>query len=357
MDINIHNYEQFFLLYVDDELCAAERQAVEIFIEKHPALREELQALQAAVLASPGLESFDKSCLFRTEAIDVNLQEAMLLAMDDELPATEARVLQSMLVDNVHLQKEWEHLQKTKLDSTEVVSFPAKASLYRKEKSRVISMAFVRWSVAAAVLFAGLFIAQKLMQDKPENAPEVASENTKPLSKPGDSIEKGVNTAPAKSEATLAQAQEPEDVPETARPANQKAPQYKLTGNTKDVAAQNVRPDKIVQQQQSEKVSLVNELPVAEKQQQQLLVKTQEPVLPKKIMDVDVTPDRPSYAQYTMLEEPEHNDDKILLMNEEDVARSKAGAFFKMLKRTVARSANIKTGNSLKIAGFEFAVK
>jgi hypothetical protein len=51
------------------------------------------------------------------------------------------------------------------------------------------------------------------------------------------------------------------------------------------------------------------------------------------------------------------NNDHIFLMDEDDVNRSKAGVFFKRLKRTVARTAGVKPGNSLKIAGFEFAVK
>ena len=64
-----------------------------------------------------------------------------------------------------------------------------------------------------------------------------------------------------------------------------------------------------------------------------------------------------SIARNSLMEEPEQTGDHILFMDLEDVARSKAGIFFKKLKRTVARSTNIKTGNSLKIAGFEFAVK
>jgi hypothetical protein len=51
------------------------------------------------------------------------------------------------------------------------------------------------------------------------------------------------------------------------------------------------------------------------------------------------------------------NNDHIFLMDEDDVNRSKAGTFFKRLKRTVARTAGVKPGSSLKIAGLEFAVK
>jgi hypothetical protein len=42
-----------------------------------------------------------------------------------------------------------------------------------------------------------------------------------------------------------------------------------------------------------------------------------------------------------------------LYMDEDDVKRSKAGGFFRKVKRFVARTANIKSGNTLQIAGFE----
>jgi hypothetical protein len=40
-------------------------------------------------------------------------------------------------------------------------------------------------------------------------------------------------------------------------------------------------------------------------------------------------------------------------MDEDNVKRSKAGGFFRKIKRFVTRTANIKSGNTLQIAGFE----
>lgn len=44
-DINLSNYEEYFILYMDNELDAARRQMVEAFVSLHPHLAEELEML------------------------------------------------------------------------------------------------------------------------------------------------------------------------------------------------------------------------------------------------------------------------------------------------------------------------
>lgn len=63
MQINRNTYEEYFLLYVDDELEADERKAVEEFARQNPELAEELRLLGSARLSPddsivfPGKES------------------------------------------------------------------------------------------------------------------------------------------------------------------------------------------------------------------------------------------------------------------------------------------------------------
>jgi hypothetical protein len=64
-----------------------------------------------------------------------------------------------------------------------------------------------------------------------------------------------------------------------------------------------------------------------------------------------------SYARTTVLNEAAPNDNKILYMNEETVTRSKIGGLFRKVKRVIERNTNIKTGNGIRVAGFEIAVK
>jgi hypothetical protein len=53
----------------------------------------------------------------------------------------------------------------------------------------------------------------------------------------------------------------------------------------------------------------------------------------------------------------DQQEDKVLFMNEEKVSRSKISGFIRKVKRVIERKANIKTGNGIKIAGFEIAAR
>src|SRR5688500_12980743 len=93
MIINRYNYEENFLLYVDNELGAEERKAVEAFVAKHPDLAEELQLLQQSVvkpekhLVFTNKNTLMKSSLDAGLISESNYEEFFILYADDELSA------------------------------------------------------------------------------------------------------------------------------------------------------------------------------------------------------------------------------------------------------------------------------
>src|ERR1700750_334580 len=88
MMITRHNYEEFFLMYVDDELTTEEKVAVDLFIKQNPDLATELNMLlQTKLSVDDSLQFEDKKILLqnvREIGID-NYEEQFLLYIDNEL--------------------------------------------------------------------------------------------------------------------------------------------------------------------------------------------------------------------------------------------------------------------------------
>ena len=59
-EINRHNYEEYFILYMDNELGSEERRMVEAFVQQHPDLKEELDNLLQYKLAPDTDIVFDR---------------------------------------------------------------------------------------------------------------------------------------------------------------------------------------------------------------------------------------------------------------------------------------------------------
>ncbi|MBV9988071.1 MAG: hypothetical protein JO301_10350 [Chitinophagaceae bacterium] len=154
--ITIHNYEQYFLLYADGELSAADEQAVLQFVQENRAFAAELELLQQLKLPVESVEFAEKEMLFRTGAAEINLdnyETYFLLYVDRELSSTERMQVETFVLQHPALQEEFLLLKQAQLQP-EALVFAAKASLYRKEEKKrpVIFMHWQRIAVAAALI-------------------------------------------------------------------------------------------------------------------------------------------------------------------------------------------------------------
>lgn len=180
ININRHNYEEFFLLYVDRELSAAERVAVEQFVQENPDLQHELDALQQTMLTEDMmLEMPDKASLYRNEATGINLQNhttQFLMYVDDELSATEKESVETFVLQHPSLQESFIQLKQTKLP-IETIPFPDKASLYRSEEREKKPVVYMNWwRIAAAAVVIGFAVMVWTLS--PNNIENISGNNT-----------------------------------------------------------------------------------------------------------------------------------------------------------------------------------
>ncbi len=160
MNINRNNYEECFLLYVDNELSAVEREAVEVFVSENADLRGELNLLQQLVVRADKKITFDnKAELLKSSAPanpvnESNYEEYFILYGDDELSNEEKDFVEQFVYRHPQHQSAFELLQGIRFTADTSIVFPDKQSLYRSEKDeRVIVMRWWRIAAAAVVLF------------------------------------------------------------------------------------------------------------------------------------------------------------------------------------------------------------
>lgn len=176
MNINRHNYEEFFLLYIDNELSDEQKAAVEAFVAQNPDLRQELEMFKGAVLPSDHEAEFlDKEILFRTQDQDrlvnpTNYESWFVQYADDELNNEQKAATEEFVYAHPEYQAEFELIQAAKLSPDMGVIFPDKASLYRSENERkpVIGI-WVRYMAAAAVLLVAGLLWLKPANNDPTN--------------------------------------------------------------------------------------------------------------------------------------------------------------------------------------------
>ena len=149
-DINLGNYEEFFILYMDNELTDDQRKMVDVFLLAHPDLQAELEMLMSTRLPAEEF-SFNKAVLWagtmKLNAVD----EDVLFYIDDELTAEKKKIVELELASNPSYQLQHQHLLQTKLDASEVMAYPNKKELYRSTQ-RVV--AFKPWMRTAAAVLA-----------------------------------------------------------------------------------------------------------------------------------------------------------------------------------------------------------
>ena len=189
MKINRHNYEKFFLLYIDNELQPEQRNEVENFAAQNSYLADELKMLQMSVLPHADVTFVDKKILLKKEdGISLtNHEEFFLLYVDNELNKQQAAEVEIFVLQHPELQQNFTLLKKSALEPQRII-FENKQLLHRTEKEkRLVPLMWMRMSVAAA-LIACIAMAWIFSQNQLKNITKPLAATDKVANIPTDKI-------------------------------------------------------------------------------------------------------------------------------------------------------------------------
>ena len=132
------NYEEFFLLYVDNELNHHQRAAVELFVQQNPDLATEFQMiLETKVNPERHIGFEDKILLLKSEGIEINAanyETFFLLYADNELSENNKKEVEKFVLQHPKLQEQFTLLMQTVLQP-ETIVFAHKQGLYRVRRN------------------------------------------------------------------------------------------------------------------------------------------------------------------------------------------------------------------------------
>lgn len=388
MQITRHNYENFFLLYVDNELSAADRKAVDVFVQANPDLRIELEALQQTVVKADDIILDKKDWLYREEEITA-LQESLLLYADDELTAAEKQPVELLLATDETAKNEWSILSKTKLKPDMAVVFPDKKLLYRHEGGRVVGFNWRRVAAAAVLLGIVTWVGVSVYKNKfiTPVKNEVLAGNSKEHTLPSQKETTTANNSSVKNTG------EQNDETNEMIVANvQKNTVTLSTGNdntnVKTVEHKNYQPaNESMMAQVKEKNKNDNNLPkpnfenINNTGSNQSITANVTPVnnyasrvsgnnaaVVRKTADEGITgsiasndnrnntpPNIIAVANKETNNEATGN--SYLDVDNDKSKRTSLGGFLRKAKRIIERTTKVNTGDGIKVAGFEIALK
>ena len=153
MEINQHNYEHYFLMYIDNELSGEEMAAVNDFIMQYPNYANKLEALQQLKICPATLIYENKFSLYKLSEQD----EQCIAYLENEMTSEEKASFENKLSANTSLQSTVKQWQATFIAPPTTIEIAPnfKNSLYKnsaKIKPLWATVTFKRWASVAAIL-------------------------------------------------------------------------------------------------------------------------------------------------------------------------------------------------------------
>ena len=371
MTIDRHNYEEFFLLYVDNELSPAERKAVEDFVAENTDLQSELDLMKDAVLHPEPALSFDfKASLMKSEddsglITNENCQTYFLLYADNELDAGQKLQVEKFVFNHPQHQANFELLRQVKMIADTSIVFPDKASLYRKEKDdKVVPIIWWRMMAAAVVLLAVGIASWYLVTNNNNGSgqPPVMAEKNTPKTSPSTTVTEPLKPVTDQSSSALGRDVAASD-PVSSEPAN-RANASSLARGVQQVAVKtNVSQEKNAPNSNIHNPSSVTPI------QEDVVIKNPPVTIQKPVEEIAKpnptetvaslvssasTTEQAGYQEYV----EQGSSDVVFVANTSVNKKSKLRGVFRKASRFIEKATNLDPGSrGIRVANVEIGLK
>jgi hypothetical protein len=349
MNINRHNYEELFLLYVDNELTAAQRMIVEAFVTSNPDLKEEFNLIQQSTFRSNDIldQGFKTSLLKPVTEESGITEEQLLLYVDDELNRNEKDTVEKVVAVNESLQKELHWLQQSKLQADETIVFPDKSILYKESQPArifLINQFSRRWAAAAAILFLLVSSIWLLMNQTKNQNGTIANKPTVIQEEKNPSLQNIPNNSAGNQQQIAQQKEEPvQPVVAVEEKNNSKVKLIKqnaIAATNNPVNNENLNNTK--QPTQQETLIAKNETQANTQTQNNSTQASNISTTPTVTQETNTTKTY-SYASYN---NDENAEEETIFLNEDRQRRSGLKGWVKKAKRIIERKAGMQSTDS-----------
>ncbi len=361
MEINRYNYEEYFLLYADNELSDAGKIEVLKFIRDNKDLEAEFKIIQDTICKPDDNVVLDyKAHLFKetenTFITQKNYEEIFVLYHDGELSHGEKIKTELFMSTHPQLKQEFEIISHANFAPDNTIIFPKKKNLYRREKSGRVVRIF--WRSLAAAIFIGFGLWLFTVYFQQQNNLPVAVENSRPVRKTLPEVVKNVDVPgiePATSEVAKNSDQKnnlsesEKNIVKKQEPQHQVSKEKDIAPTTVATVIENNKTDNNIITVPVEKINIdaaisvnkniVNNIPKipADLTRDASLQQVTERHSQERNTDNDGNVMQVHAASYVDVNDKSENY-VFYNITTEEFRKSKVGGFFKKLKRVVERN-------------------
>lgn len=373
--INRHNYEEFFLLYVDNELNKAEKETVEQFVQQNPDLAKEMEMLKQVVLPTENLQFEQKEVLYNMpEGISLNnYEEYFLLSVDNELTQAENEEVEKFVLKHPELQGEFTLLKQIRLFPEDII-YRKKEKLYKKEgkEQPVIFLEWIRVSVAAAIAVA-IAVTWFFTQNKGDapadnfasvqkNTIEKLTETLQVVKAGSQAIDRSISLKQTEILVKAGAETKTKVIVRKAAEPNVKKKMFAfidVKNKQPQTFVSKVNADKVIETALQDKKDFELSIASARSDNRNSNVMKEDPEDVKSVNNPrEQTVFLASHVVYRELDTEENEEDNTFYLGSAEINKNKLKGFFQKATRLFERRNNNNDGErTLKIAGFEIKSK